>query len=368
MIRLLVLLLSFTSFLFSLGLYDSNETNETNSSTIPTIKEKSIFLSYKKIPDKVYIGEVFTIKIKAIIANDDFEEITSEFANSENLDIINPDAKWKWFSDNIFYNTFYMKVNDISSKLPDITLNIYLDEQKIDSAILERAAPNMIKLKGTKEFSSVIAKSLQIKKYKTNKFDDKSLIIVLEMAAEQSNLGNFHLKNVIRDGIDSSVENLPFHKIFYYAIIPDYQKKFEFTYFNSVKNKFEKFSLPIVLNDDTVSTQIDLNPAQNSLQIYKDSSYAVLALILIILFIRRKKITYIIFLIILIGLFVYDKNPLNSIKIEKNTHIKILPTQKSTIFYTTNRTLYAQELDKKNKYIKILLPNGKIGWIDDSKN
>lgn len=367
MIRLLVLLLSFVSLSFSFSLFDSNETNETNSSTI-SVKEKSIFLSYEKVPAKIYVGEVFEIKIKAIIANADFEEITSNFINQENIDIINPDAKWQWFSDNIFYNTYYIKVNDITSKLPNIKLNIHLDNSIIDSASLEAAQPNIIKLNGTSEFSNVIAKSLKIKKYKTSQFDDKSLIIVLEIEAEQSNLSNFSLKDVIRDGIDSSIDNLPFYKIFYYAIIPNYQKKFEFTYFNSVSNKFEKFSLPIVIADDTISTQIDLNPAQSSLQVYKDIAYAVITLILILLFIRRRKATYIVFLVLVIALFLYDKNPLNSIKIEKNTHIKILPTQKSTVFYKTNRTLYAQVLDKKNKYTKILLPNGKIGWIDDSKN
>jgi hypothetical protein len=70
----------------------------------------------------------------------------------------------------------------------------------------------------------------------------------------------------------------------------------------------------------------------------------------------------------LIGLFVYNKNPLNSIKIDKGAEIKILPTEKSTIFYITNRTIYAQKLDSKDSYTKILLPNGKIGWIYGSKD
>jgi len=366
MIKLLVLLFSFVSFSFSQSVYDPNETNSSAIST--TIKEKTIFLSYEKIPKKVYVGEVFEVKVKAIIANADFEEISTEFTNEQNLSIINPDAKWQWFSDNIFYNTFYMKANNLTSKLPHITLNIYFRGNPIDNSLLKAATPSIIKLNGTNEFSNVIAKSLKIKKIKTSQFDDKSLIIVLEIEAEQSNLSDFSLKNVIRDGIDSSIDNLPFYKIFYYAIIPDYQKKFEFTYFNSLSNKFEKFSLPIVVTDDKISTQIDLNPAQSSLQIYIDGLYGIIAIILISLFIRRRKITYIVFLVVLISLFVYDKNPLNSIKIEQNTHIKILPTQKSTVFYITNRTLYAQVLDKKNKYTKVLLPNGKIGWIDDSKN
>jgi hypothetical protein len=368
MLRLLVLLICSITFSFAEAILDSNESNETNSSTLFTPKAQSIFLSYESTPNKVYVGELFAVKVKAIIANDDFEDITSSFQDYENLKIINPDAKWQWFNDNIFYNTFYMKADNTNAKLPSLTLNIYQDSIKIDSETLEAKAPSIIKLNGTKYFSKVIAKSLKIKKHKTTQFDDKSYIIVLEIEAEEANLNDFKLKWVIRDGIDSSSSNLPYFKIFYYAIIPDFTKEFIFTYFDRDTNKFEKITIPIVVTDDKISTQIDLNPAQSSLQIYKDSIYGIIALILIILFIRRRKVGYIIFLVLLIAFFIYDKNLFNSIKIDKGSQIQILPTKKSTIFYTTNRTLYAQKLGQKDSYIKILLPNGKIGWIDDSKN
>ena len=366
--KLLVLLFCFSTLLHAFSVYDTNQSLEMNSSTISSSKEQSIFLSYEEIPTKIYVGELFPIKVKAIIANDDFEEITTSFKNEKNLKVINPNAKWQWFSDNIFYNTYYMKASDISAKLPSLTLDIYQDTKKVDGETLEAKTPSIIKLNVTKTFSNVIAKSMKIKKFKTSQFDEKSYIIVLEIEAEQSNLSDFSLKWVIRDGIDSSSDNLPYFKIFYYAIIPSFTKEFVFTYFNSTTNKFEKISIPVVVTDDKISTQIDLNPAQSSLQIYKDGAYVFIALLLLILFIKRRKIAYLIFLILLIGLFVYDKNPLNSIKIEKGSNIKILPTQKSTIFYTTSRTLYAQKLDQKNEYVKILLPNGKIGWIDDSKD
>lgn len=366
--KIWVLLFCFTTIVFAQGFYDSNASTETNGDTLAQPKAQSIFLSYEETPTTIYVGELFPIKVKAIIANDDFEEITSNFQNSQNLKIINPDAKWQWFSDNIFYNTFYMKADDISAKLPSIHLNIYQNSNKIDDGKLAEATPNIIKLNGTKEFSSVIAKSLKVKKYKTSQFDDKNLIIVLEIEAQEANLKDFNLKWVIRDGIDSSSDNLPYFKIYYYAIIPNFTKNFRFTYFNRTSNKFEKLSIPIVITDDKISTQIDLNPAQSSLQIYKDGAYGFMALILLILVIRRKKIVYVILLIILIALVAYDKNPLNSVKIDKGSNIKILPTKKSTIFYTTNRTLYAQQLDTKDDYIKILLPNGKIGWINDSKD
>ena len=300
---------------------DLNDTNSSNSNLNST--SKSIFLSYEELPKRVYVGEVFTIKVKAIIATEDFEELQSSFSNQQDLEILNPNSNWKWFSDNIFYNTFYFKANSKDAKIPDIKLSIYHDNQEIESETLKSKEIDIVRLKGTKYFSGVIAESLKIKKFKTTQFDDDSYIIVLELIAKNSNLGDFKLKWVLRDGIDSKEENLPFYKIYYYAIIPNYTKRFDFTYFNSIKNNFEKISLPIVVADDTISTQIDLNPAQSSLKVYKDTIYIIVALSLILLFIRRRKIIYIILLIALITLFIYDKNLFNDIKVEKNTHIKI---------------------------------------------
>jgi hypothetical protein len=363
-----VLFFCLTTFIYAQNIYDTNTNNETNISTTQIEKIQSIFLSYEESPSKVYVGELFAVKVKAIIANDNFEDISSSFHDSQNIEILNPHSKWQWFSDNIFYNTFYMKATNVDTKLPVLKLNIYQNSKQIDSGELEPATPDVIKLNGTKYFSGVIAKKLEIKKNKITHFDDKSLIVVLEIEAQQANLKDFELKWVDRDGIDSSSENLPFFKIFYYAIIPEFTKEFTFTYFNSDTNKFEKISIPVVVADDKISTQIDLNPAQSSLQIYKDGAYLFIALLLIGLFIRRRKITYVILLILLIALLIYDKNPLNSVKIDKNSKIKILPTPKSTVFYVTDRTLYAQKLDSRDNYIKILLPNGKIGWINDGKN
>lgn len=356
----LVLLLSLISHSYAQSFFGMDDTNTTSASLA-----KSIFLSFEEVPEKVYIGEIFPIKVKAIIANNDFDELYSRFTDADNSNVINPDSKWQWFSDNIFYNTFYMKVNELNATLPTLTLDIYKNTTMIDEGSLLRSTPNIIKLNQTKEFSNVLAHELHVKKSKTSQFDDKNLIIVLEIEAKYSNLGDFKLTWVEKDGIDTLDEGLPYSKIFYYAIIPNYQKKFDFTYFNILKNKFEKISLPIVISDDKVSTQIDLNPGDSSIQIYEDSAYGIVALILLYLFLRRRKIIYLMFLLVIIALFIYGKNPFNDMKIEQNTNVKILPTQKSTIFYVVPRTLYVQILGTKDDYIKILLPNGKIGWIKD---
>lgn len=359
---LFLLFICFNTLAYAFSFFDQNST-ETEKE-----KAQSIFLSYEDTPSKIYVGELFKIKVKAIIANDDFEEMTNSFGSTQNLTVLNPDAKWKWLSDNIFYNTFYMKTDDITAKLPSLSLSIYQDSVKIDTQTLEAIKPNIIKLNTTKYFSGVIAQSLKVLKKRTTRFDDKNFIVVLEIEARVANLDDFSLSWVIRDGIDSSSKNLPDFKIFYYAIVPNHTKEFSFSYFNKGLNRFEKITIPIVAIDEKISTQIDINPAQDSLQIYKDGAYGIVALLLILLFIKRRRKTYIILLLLLVALFFYNKNPLNSIKVDKGSQMKILPTAKSTVFYVTNRTLYAQKLHEKDNYIKIILPNGKMGWIEKEKN
>lgn len=358
--NLLMLFFCFTTTLFAQSAYNTHKIGQT--------KAESIFLSYEKAPSKVFVGELFAVKLKAIIANSDFEKIVTSFQDLHNAEILNPDANWQRSSRNIFYNTFYFKANDTTAKLPSLSLSIHQNSYKIDSSTIEAITPSIIKLNKTKEFSGVIAEEFNVKKSRTTYFDDKNYIIVLEIEAKMANLNDFSLGWVIRDGIDSSNFDLPYVHIFYYAIIPSSTRELNFTYFDTTTNAFQKISLPIEVDEKKMSTHTDLNPAQSSLQIYKDMAYGVVALVLIALFARRRKAGYIIFLAILIGLFIYNKNPFNSIKIDKGSKVKILPTQGSTVFYITNRTLYGQKLGSRDEYIKVLLPDGKIGWIDDSKN
>lgn len=330
-------------------------------------KQKSIFLSYETLPKQVYLGEVFPVKIKAIIATKNYEDLSQEFLdyNETNITIINPESKWQWYSDNIFYNTFFFKVKNAETTLPTLKFNLINNNTIVESEKLSGKKLNTITLNADKYFSQVIAKSLKIEKYKTTYFDDSNYIIVLEIEANESNLEDFSLQWVEKDGIDSKQEQIPFTKIFYYAIIPDYTKTFTFTYFDKALNNFKKISLPIIVNDDKVSTQLDLNPKESSLQIYKYFFFGFLAIIFFTLFFKRRKKIYIVLLLLSVLGGTYDLLPLNNIKIKENTHMRILPTKNSTIFYTIDRPIYAERLAKREKYIKILLPNGKIGWIKE---
>jgi hypothetical protein len=58
--------------------------------------------------------------------------------------------------------------------------------------------------------------------------------------------------------------------------------------------------------------------------------------------------------------------PMSKIVLQKGVKLRILPTKNSTIFYITQEQTTADKLLVRDGYIKILLPNKKIGWIDEN--
>ncbi len=337
-----------------------------NNATIKPEKKQTIFLSYENLPGRVFVGQIFPIKVKALIATENFDEIKNNIIQNNSVQTLNASDKWKWQNNELFYKTFYFKVVDKNATFPQISLDLYQDNQLTDSQIFPPLTLNIINLNADKYFSNVIASSLEIIKSKTTKFDEKNLITVLEIQAENSNLKDFKLTTVIRDGIDSATYNVPESKIYYYAIIPKHTENLTFSYFNTEKNSFEKLNVKIIIDDDQVSTQSNLNPTDNNFKLYKNITYGVVILLLLILLLRRRKLVYFLLLSVSIGLFFLNMNPLSSIKIASNTKVLILPTKNSTVFFVTPRIIYVQKIKKIDHYIKIILPNGKIGWIKDS--
>ncbi len=336
--------------------------NDLNT-TKPIANESIILLTYEKKPDRVYVGQIFKIKLKAVIATNDFDKITTDFEDAIDTKVLNPENSWKWYNDNIYYIEYYLKVTSSDAKLPNIVVKVLKKDKLVASSNLKAFAPEIIKLKKSANFSGVIAKNLKILKSKTTKFDKKSNILVLEIEGKEANLRDFSVDNCIKNGVDSYNLNLPFIKIFYFVILPNTQDSFKFSYFDLSKGKFENKIIPIEVSSEDISTQLELNPKDSKISLYKNVILVIVAFIALVIFFFRRKIVYIaIFILILIYLSVFY-NPFDSIVIPQKTKIRILPTYNSTIFYVTDRKIVAQKLNTTKNYIKILLPNGKIGWI-----
>ena len=338
--------------------YDTNRSEEIE-------KKQSIFLSYEKIPSSIIVNQQFAIKVKAIVATQNFDNIKDRVIPQKNFKVLNLDENWTKENDYRYYKTFYMRAKENNATFPQIFLELFKNDQLIASQQFPELKLNIISLHTDKYFSNIVADSLDIVKTKTTKFDENSLLVVLEIVAKDANLKDFKLSWVIRDGVDSFVDKFPMSKIYYYAIVPKYTKKFIFTYFNIKQNRLIKKSINLTIDNEEISTQSDLNPRNSSFTFFKNMTYGFLAIILLLIFFKRRRVIYLLLFVTLIVLFFSNINPLKNISIAKNSKVYILPIKNSTIFYIAPKKIEVQKLSERENYIKIILPNKKIGWVKE---
>ena len=343
-----------------------NEFRDQNSDEdidIAHLKQKYLFPSYDKTPKKVYVNEVFPIKINLILGVKN-RKITTNFINGKNYKILNPNSKWIQKDDNSFENTFYFKLKSKESILPDIKISANITKSFIDSEILKKLDIDIIPLKKSELFSSVLAENLIVTNFKASKYDEHKNTVYLEIEATRSNLEDFNLSWVISNSIDiKNTKNVYEQKISYIATIHNSIRTFKFEYFDLKTNKIILLSFPIVVSDERLSTQIGLNPKESKYVLYKTIALIIFAFILILIYLKTKKIIYVIISILVLIYVAYEQVPVKNIAIKKGVSVTILPTKNSTVFYKTNRVLEAEILNERDNYIKVLLPNKKIGWI-----
>lgn len=328
-------------------------------------RSKSIFLSVEEMPQKVYIGQVFPIKVKAIVANDKIDGLGNTFSSSSGAEVLNPQNPWERSVNNTYSNTFYFKINSKTAVMPRLSVSLIQQQEAVESEMITLNLPSqLVQLKQDPLFSNVIAKTLNVNKYKTTTFDSKNVIVVLEIETTGANLKDFALNGILKSGIDSFSDNGTSQKIYYYGIVPNYQKSFDFTYFDLASNKFNKITIPMVIESDEVSTQLGLNPKESIFEFYKSVAYAVTAFLFFVILLKRRRWYYLAISLFFLALFFLDRNPLNNAKLKSNSSIMILPMERSTVFFTSDKILDIEKLGDREGYIKILLPDGKIGWTD----
>jgi hypothetical protein len=326
---------------------------------------QSIFLSYENIPSSVYIGEVFPITMKAIVTHNNFDKIITAANNTANFRILNPENEWVHdLNGQYFTNTFYLQALKTSSKLPNFLVKLVDDSGNLlDSSEIEGVQIETISINGGVKFSGVVAQSFAVKNEMTNKFDDKSLIVTLEIEATYSNLKDFKLRNYTNGSIDTFKDDIKLQYIEYDITVPNYTRSLEFTYFNTKSRDFQVINVPLHVKSDDISTHTDLNPKENKFKLYKDIFFGAIFVLLVAVFLyKRYKLAIIGAILAAIYLF-YANNPFNKIKLYSDTAIRVLPTEKSSVFYTTEDELEVEALSSKNGYIKVLLPSGRIGWV-----
>jgi len=365
-------------FILSTLFADNLDINSTNTQDIDsnlTINEdtlseeelanlpKVIYLNYKDFPDRVLKGEIFTITIKTLSTVQDFTDVTYELENSYGLKLLS-DFPSRDMDVKYYYETFYFLTTSNSARLPDITATLLnYNEDQFKKTTLIGKKLNVVALNPKKDFSNILANTFELIDYKTTAYDETHNIIVFSATATNCDISSFKLRNVFKQGVESVIESYFDSKITYYAVINKDIETFAFSYFNLKNNRFINVNIPIVVNDDSVTTQTDLKPKNQSHELLKMKIAAAVAAVGFIIILWRRKYIYLIFILFPIVYIVYIGIPSQEICIKEGSDIHLLPVDNGTIFETTPKVYYLQKEGKRKNFTKVKLLNEKIGWV-----
>jgi len=329
------------------------------------IKVKELLLKATNVPKNVVIGEIFSVEIVADTQND-FEFEFETQLDETNIKWLNKkNFQWVKSEDNKYVGTFYLEATSIDAKTLKVSLTLKRNGENYQNSSINIFLPKLKELRSDENYNHIVADNLEVKKFKTTKFDDINNIMVVEIYGNNVDLSAFNIENktILKQGVDTINGDFNSQSAYYFAVFKPNKKSLDFNYYNLKKAKFESFSLPVSVEDDDVSTQIGLNPKQSEFSTYKDITIYSCAVIFILLAIWRRRLSYFFVATIFIALGIYTYNPFGKAVLKPDISVSILPTKNSTIFYTSRKNENVEILDTKGDYSKILFADGKIGWV-----
>ena len=349
--------------------HDINESATYHSADINTTEptlhpQKILYLSFQDVPARVITGEVFSITIKTLSTIREFENINYNLSNCDGVmtlhkePIREEDSKY-------FYDTFYFLATGKKAKLPDFTASLIHNNPNIKykDSTLHGAELNVVTLNPKKEFSNIIADSFEIVDYKTTSYDKNHNIMIFMAKATNCDIDALEINNVNKQGIESIENSYLDSKVTYYAIIDKDIENFSFSYFNLLKNKYMLINIPIVVDDDSVTTQSDLKPKDQSRERLKLTIAIAVAVLIIVFVILFKKYYYLVLVLAPLAYIAYIGIPSKEICIKEGASIHLLPVENGTIFEITKVKYYLNKEGSVKNFVKVKLHNDKIGWV-----
>ncbi len=300
--------------------------------------------------------------------DDDDYDIVTTYYNEKNIDILDENIYWlPKGNENQYTARITYKVKDRSFVLPTLKLAVTQYDKDIDFVTI---APPKIKYNkiaiNQAKFSNIIADDLKVKEIKVKQLNNKMLILIIHIETINGNLEEFHINNFKTQKIENFEDHYPLQIIHYSIEVPNYLNSIEFDYYNTKSSSFVTVQLPIMLEEELVSTQTDLNPYDNNMIFYKQATSLVIVLIFLLLYVKTNHKAFVVFVFIFAIIFINLILPNKKIILNKEIKVYILPTKLSTIYKITNKNDEVEILMKRDNFIKVLFKNKQIGWIKEN--
>lgn len=344
---------------------DEENLNIDESKIYQEPEKTKLLLSLSNIPRALYLNEIFNVVLSGNIQQDIDATPLLTINKNSSLIWLNKD-NFSWQKDgNVYKTTLWFEGLDESAKIESIKMELIKNGELFQDATISFNMPTFKKLDSPKNYSHSVANRLWVKSHKVSRFDENSNLLTVEIGSLNTNLSTFFIddKRIIKQGVESIRGGIGKESGYYFAVIPKEMDEFSFSYFNQITTKFEQINLKINLELETLSTQSGLNPKENSFVFYKFITILTIIGIFIVMAIIARNTTPLIFAVLLAIYLLYSQTNYEKIVVLKDSQIRILPLENSTIFYLTPKDEEGEILAKNGDYIKILLDNNIIGWI-----
>lgn len=320
-----------------------------------------ISLQFDNLPAHPYIGEIIAVSVKLTPVDIASGNIEYTLQNEEGVRIFSDTPRRSVKEDGV-YDTFYFLVQSAAIRLPDITATLSATGR--NSETLSGATLSATPLNPPSTFAKVLADSFTIINYKTTPYNNESNVVIFTVKASRCNISDFSIPNAIKQGFESKLPNVGESQMTYYAIIPNSEQNLNFSFFNLKKQRYESLVIPIIVDDDTVSTQSDLSPTDSRHTELKVGAAGVVSVILFGLFYWRRQKGYLYTSVVPMFYIVYAILPNQDICVKKDASIYLLPIKNGTIFETTLQEEHLEAEKVVGEFTKIHLSNEKVGWVN----
>lgn len=322
----------------------------------------AVVLEHSNTPSHLYIGEIFPLTLKLTPTDIASGNIEYTLQGEEGIRIFSQTPVRSVKGDAV-YDTFYFLVQSNTIRLPDITATA--TSTGTLSNVLAGLSFNASPLNPPSTYANVLADSFKVIDYKTTAYNQESNIVVFTVKATRCNIATFSLVNAIKQGFESKLPNVAESTMTYYAIIPNSEQTLDFTIFNLKKNRYESISIPIVVDDDAVSTQSDLSPTDARHTELKVGAAAIFGVICISLFYWRRSKWYLYVSVLPLFYVVFTLLPNSNVCVKKGASVYLLPIKHGTIFETTTEEEKLEVENTVGDFTKIHLGNNKVGWVHE---
>jgi len=306
----------------------------------------------------------------------------ASFLLANNLIITYPNLKKEYYKDQIInltikvitpkevnitaFTNFKSKINITNNKFTHIINLSYKDKNNSKLFIVGNEIYKEINLSDLytikelpkiENFCKVLADKLEITNIIASKFDSNYNLLSFSIKGKNANLKDFSIALK-----DENLSLISLNEASFLGLVDKNKTNISFYYFNLLNETFNKITIPINIKEETISTQTNINPTQNTLFTPLNILTLITIGFLIIVFLIYQKIWLIFPPLILTGILIYNNLPKGEIYLPYNTKVYILPTKNSTIFYITPVGKKAKILKTLQKYTQIKIDN-KIGWV-----